>query len=412
MKRFNVLLLLSVLAALLGQTAGAQSPPEPAGTTAAPQQQDAQSKPQQPTSPQDQSAGVTQPARPSQPPVLRGTNRDLIDRKISPQDAASDEVGEGDVVRVDTTLISIPVSVMDRDGKYIPNLRQEDFRIWEDGAEQQVAYFASTEKPLTVVLMLDTSGSTLFKLQRIQDAAIAFVEQLRAHDLVMVVSFNDKIKVLSRPTNDRTVLRSAIRQTRGGSGTRLFDAVDQVINKELNGVEGRTAIVLFTDGVDTTSTRATYYKTVRAVVEFGALVYPVKYDTYSDLEVFGLGGGGQQGSPGGGSGGAGTSRAEYERGDRYLHDLARVSGARLYNADEHNLDQAFRLVAEELRRQYSVGYYPRKVPQPGDSRKIKVRVNQPELVVRTRDSYVFRPRAKASTDNVNSQSKSPLFKNE
>jgi len=130
MKSFNVLFLFSVLAVLLGQNAGAQSP---AGPTAPAQQQNAQSNSLPPTSsPQDQ-PGETQLARPPQPPVLRGTNRDLIDRKTSSQDASPDDVGEGDVVRVDTTLISIPVSVMDRDGKYIPNLRQKDFRIWEDG---------------------------------------------------------------------------------------------------------------------------------------------------------------------------------------------------------------------------------------------------------------------------------------
>jgi len=183
--------------------------------------------------------------------------------------------------------------------------------------------------------------------------------------------------------------------------------VDQVINKELNSVEGRKAIVLFTDGVDTTSKHASYYRTVRDVEEFDALVYPVKYDTYSDLGILDPGGGGQQGGPGGGSSRSGTSKAEYERGDRYLHDLARVSGARLYDAGQQNLDYAFRLVAEELRRQYSVGYYPKNTPHPGERRNIKVRVNRPALVVRTRDSYIFQPRAKASTHSVNSQPKLP-----
>ena len=83
----------------------------------------------------------------------------------SSRDAGPEEVGEGDVVRVETTLVSIPVSVMDRDGKYIPDLRKEDFRVWEDGVEQRVAYFASTEKPFTVALLIDTSGSTRFKLR-------------------------------------------------------------------------------------------------------------------------------------------------------------------------------------------------------------------------------------------------------
>jgi Ca-activated chloride channel family protein len=400
MKRIIVLVLVSVVAVLLGQTTGAQSP---VGPTTATQQQNPQSKPQ-PTasSPQDPTAGGTQPERPAKPPVLRGANHELLESKTSSKDSGPENVDEGDVVRIETTLISIPVSVMDRDGKYIPDLRREDFRIWEDGAEQQVAYFASTEQPFTVVLMIDTSGSTRNKLQEIQNAAIAFVMQLRPADRVMIVSFNDKIKILSPPTNDINLLRQAILRTERGDGTRLFDAVDQVVNKELHRIEGRKAIVLFTDGVDTSSRSGRYYYTMRDVEESGALVYPVKYDTYSDLDIA------DQGSA---NRGLGTSRAEYDRGDRYLRDLARVSGARVYDAGQHNLDYAFRRVAEELRRQYSVGYYPKKIPQPGDRRTIKVRVNKPELVVRTRDSYIFHPKPKASMLGGDSQTKSPIVKN-
>src|SRR5262249_11833752 len=120
--------------------------------------------------------------RPPAPPILRGSNEDP-NRDQNPTTAQKDngpeEYGEGDTLRVDTMLASLPVCVMDRDGKFIPNLRKEDFRIWENGAEQQVAYFASPEKPFTVALVLDTSGSTRNKLEEIQDAAIAFVEQLR-----------------------------------------------------------------------------------------------------------------------------------------------------------------------------------------------------------------------------------------
>src|ERR1700730_17387437 len=256
MKRFITLILLCSFAAALAQTAGAQSRPRRVGQTPLPpQQQEPQSQPQ------SQTDTASQASRPGRPPVLGGANRDPNEQRpgqqkptgTSSKDASPEEVGEGDVVRVDTTLVSIPVSVMDRDGKYIPDLRKEDFRVWEDGVEQRVAYFASTEKPFTVALLIDTSGSTRFKLGEIQDAAIAFVEQLRADDRVMVVSFSDKIRVLTQPTNDRYALRNAIRQTEPGSGTRLYDAVDQVIKQQFNRIEGRKAIVLFTDGVDTTS---------------------------------------------------------------------------------------------------------------------------------------------------------------
>ncbi|HSP61746.1 MAG TPA: VWA domain-containing protein [Pyrinomonadaceae bacterium] len=467
MKRIITLVLLSAFAGVLAQTASAQTRPRRVGQTQTSQQQDQQSQPQ-PT-PGDASAA----SRSSRPPVLGGANRNPNEQQpasTSTQNPGPEEVSEGDIVRVNTTLVSIPVSVMDRDGKYIPNLRKEDFRIWEDGVEQQVAYFASTEKPFTVALLIDTSGSTRFKLEEIQDAAIAFVNQLRADDRVMIVSFNDKIRVLTpQPTNDRALLRSAIRQTEAGNGTRLYDAVDQVINQYLNRIEGRKAIVLFTDGVDTTSKHASYEDNVRDAEELDALIYPVEYDTSTDTGVWnpgtrgggrrggGSGGGGQSsgnvvidilgsilgggsgnsrgngggngggGYPGGrgggrggrggggwpGGGGAGDSREEYERGDRYLHDLARVSGGRLYNAEQQNLDAAFRSVAEELRRQYSLGYYPKKAPQPGERRAIKVRVDRPELAVRARDSYVFQPGANNSAQGqTNSQPKPPVLKKE
>lgn len=379
---------------------------------------------------------VNQVGRPPAPPVLRGSNRDPNEPQptATPQKSNEpEEFGEGDILRVDTTLVSIPVSVMDRDGKFIPNLRQEDFHIWENGVEQRVAYFASVDKPFTVALVIDTSGSTKSRLMEIQDAATTFVNQLRPDDRVMVVSFSDRIRVLAQPTNDRYVLRNAIRMTEPGSGTRLYDAVDMIINEHFNRIEGRKAIVLFTDGVDTTSKRASYESNVRDAEELDALIYPVKFDTYAEMVGGGWPGGGGGGSQrgkggilddlvsiilgggitinsGGGGGGRGTTREEYERGDQYLRDLARVSGARLYNAEMANLDFAFRSVAEELRRQYSLGYYPKIKPVAGERRGIRVRVRRPELVVRTRDSYVFQPNANSSAQSNQTQGKPPVLR--
>jgi VWFA-related protein len=325
-------------------------------------------------------------------------------------------VDAGDVIRVNTTLVTLPVSVMDRGGRYIPNLRKEDFRLWEDGVEQDVAFFASVDKPFSLVLMIDTSASTRFRLEDIQDAAIAFVNQLRPDDRVMVVSFDDRVRVLSEFTTDRYRLRNAIRQTETGSGTRLYDAVDLVINQRLTSVNGRKAICLFTDGVDTTSRHASYQSNLRDVEELDALVYPVQYDTYSDMGGGGGGGGWPQngdilgqifggifGGKGGGhgGGGSGTSRHDYSLASRYLHDLADKTGARSFEADStQNLSYAFGQVAEELRRQYSLGYYPKSPAQAGQRRYIRVRVNQPNLAVRTRESYVFNSQGTINDDSA------------
>ncbi|MFN2516665.1 MAG: VWA domain-containing protein [Pyrinomonadaceae bacterium] len=369
-------------------------------------------------------------SRPSGPPVLGGATRTTGSNPGSqspvPVDNGSDEVASGDVIKVNTTLVTLPVSVMDRDGRYVPNLRKEDFRLWEDGVEHNVAFFSSVDKPFSVVLMLDTSGSTRFRLEDIQDAAITFVNKLRQDDLVMVVSFDDEVRVLSEFTNDRYRLRDAIRRTRTGDGTKLYDAVDLVINQRLNRISGRKAVVLFTDGVDTTSKRASYASNVRDAEELDALVYPVQYDTYTDvgrggstwpgagrrsdspvdilIQILGginRGGVSRRGGGGSGGGGVGTSRHEYDLANLYLRELAERTGARNYQADStQNLSNAFANIAEELRRQYSLGYYPKTPAQAGQRRQIRVRVNQPNLAVRTRDSYVFNPSGTITEDTA------------
>ncbi|MGI9066270.1 MAG: VWA domain-containing protein [Pyrinomonadaceae bacterium] len=338
-----------------------------------------------------------------------------------------EEVEAGDVIKVNTTLVTLPVSVLDRDGRYIPNLKKEDFRLWEEGVEQNVAFFSSVDKPFSLVLMIDTSGSTRFRIEDIQDAAITFVNQLRPDDQVMVISFDDDVRVLSEFTNDRYRLRDAIRRTRTGNGTRLYDAVDMVINQRLARVSGRKAVILFTDGVDTTSRRGTYNGNIRDAEELDALIYPVQYDTFMDVGGGGstwpgtsrgpsspvdilaqiLGGisiGGGRGGGGGrgpGGGGVGTSRRDYEIANRYLRELSERTGARSYQADSiQNLATAFANIAEELRRQYSLGYYPKSPAQAGERRQIRVRVNQPNLAVRTRDSYVFNPSGTTPQDTA------------
>jgi len=368
------------------------------------------------------------------PPTLGGAIGTGADSNARTTTAASgdndsSEVDENEVVRVNTSLVTIPVSVMDRAGKYVPSIRQAEFRIWEEGVEQEIAYFATVEKPFTVALVIDTSGSTKYRLPEIQDAAIAFVNQLRPEDRVLVVSFDDEVRVLSEATSDRARLRDAIRRVRPGEGTKLYDAVDFIINQRFNRIDGRKAILLFTDGVDTTSRRASYESNARDAEELDALIYPVQYDTYDSraasqgggiggvyggggsrrrsggiagilgdilsggtISIGNGGGGGRRGGGGGGTNCTGCTREEYERGNAYLNDLARLSGARLYRAETtRDIEGAFSLVAEELRRQYSLGYYPKQQAQSGQRRRIKVRVTRPDLAVQARDSYIFNP---------------------
>jgi VWFA-related protein len=322
-----------------------------------------------------------------------------------------EEVGEGDVVRIETNLVTVPVSVLDRQGRYVPGLRKEDFRVLENGVEQRIAYFEPTEKPFTVALVLDTSSSTRFRLWEIKNAAIAFAKQLRPQDRVLVVTFNEKVLLLTEATNDLNVVSAVIEYNANtGTATRLYDAVSLVIKERLNKIPGRKAIVLFTDGVDTGSYDATYHSTLREVEELDALIYPIKYDTTDYMRA--MQGGGNAtivttttgnwpfpsssssrviyGTPSGGTL-PGTSSSDYAMADQYLHQLADKTGARLYEAnDPAQLADAFSRIAEELRRQYSLGYYPPTRVQGGERREIKVRVNRPNLGVRARTSYMQR----------------------
>lgn len=343
------------------------------------------------------------------PPVLRGAGRTTAEMTTDEADTA-EMTDDDDIIKLETTLVTLPVSVLDRNGRFVSGLQQRDFRIFEDGIEQKLDYFLSVEQPFTVVLLLDVSNSTQFQITEIQDAAITFVDQLRRDDRVMVISFDEKVRVLSRPTNDRYQLRNAIRQANFGGGTSLYDAVDEVINRQLRFIKGRKAIVVFSDGVDTTSRRADYQSTLRDAEEIDALIYPIRYDTFRDMrgstggggapfprrsgrvtigDVIGIILGGGNVAIGGGGGTRGTSREDYENGRRYLEELAQKSGGRNFEAsDTYNLDIAFRSIAEELRRQYSIGYYPEKIGQKGDRKQIRVRVMRPNLVVRAKTSYI------------------------
>ncbi|HEX7295523.1 MAG TPA: VWA domain-containing protein [Pyrinomonadaceae bacterium] len=318
----------------------------------------------------------------------------------------AEEVSEGDIVRIDTNLVTVPVSVLDRDGRFISDLRREQFKVFENGVEQKLDYFESTEKPFTVALLLDTSGSTFFHLWEIKEAAINFAKQLRPQDRVLIVTFDNLVMLLTEATNDLNVITEVVqRNAVTGLSTRLYDAIDLVTKARLNKIDGRKAIVVFSDGVDTASYRATYKSTLREAEELDALIYPIQYDTTDFVDAqtrtnttvvtttikskrFPTQSSSEAiyGTPK--ASGPGTSIGDYKLADQYLHQLATKTGGRLYTAnDRTQLNSAFSKIAEELRHQYSLGYYPQTTVQSGERREIRVRVDQPNVAVRARDSY-------------------------
>jgi Ca-activated chloride channel homolog len=235
---------------------------------------------------------------------------------------------------------------------------------------------------------------------------------------VMVVSFDSKVRFHCDFTNDYEELRRAIDETRTGGSTKLYEAVDKTVDRMAE-IKGRKAIVLFTDGVDTASRRANYKNTLVKVEESGALVYPIRYDTENEQQ----GGAVPTANPSPGSNpwpwpspspsppnrrrwpfsqlaalmfpqwpsrapSVGGGSSDYRKGARYLQELADRSGGRLYQADTlYNLSQAFSNIAEELRHQYLLSYYPTNAKQDGSYRRVKVRVEKSEMIVRAREGY-------------------------
>src|SRR5262249_16310584 len=187
-------------------------------------------------------------------------------------------VEAGETVSIRTALVSIPVIGADQAGKYVPGLGKSDFRVLEDGVEQKVEEFATTEEPFNIVLMIDSSGSTRFKLEEIQNAAIAFVEQLRPQDSVMVVSFDSRVWVDTEFTNDHDRAREAIRKTRTGTATRLYDALFLVLTERLRDAQGRKAIVLFSDGLDQGSRISDPDGAMERAERQNAFIYTLQYE--------------------------------------------------------------------------------------------------------------------------------------
>ena len=201
----------------------------------------------------------------------------------SPEASPIEEAQEQDTLKIDTNLVTVPVIASTAEGNYIPDLRQEEFNISEDDEKQQVAFFATVSAPFHVVLLLDTSASTREKLSLIQQAAVAFVEQLQRADRVKVISFDNEVRELGDFTNDRAVLKSAIYQTASGQGTKLYDAF-QLALSSIKTIRGRKAIVLFSDGVDWHSDEATFDGTLHWLDEEGVIVYPIRFDTRDESE--------------------------------------------------------------------------------------------------------------------------------
>lgn len=341
------------------------------------------------------------------------------------------EIDEGDVVRVETQMVSVPAVVTNNGGRPLTGLRTENFALFENGEQQKITNFATTEAPFEIALLLDTSGSTRADVALIRQAANAFVDALRPGDRVAIVGFNTtgqgrtlgaKVEVLAKLTDNRETLRRAIESLGSSNGTPFYDALGRIADEVFRDapreeVLGRRAVVALTDGVDSSSDlefQSPRAKLIRAGIAcyfiqvntedfvedrllkdcqddgrltlsqkqlqryrrvFAPRARPEDFVDFCDMGSFER---------------MQVSRDLYNLARREMNELARASGGKNFLAASlGDARAAFALVATEIGTQYNLGYYPSNKARDGKFRMIKVEVQgvQDKAQVRAREGY-------------------------
>ncbi len=316
-------------------------------------------------------------------------------------------------VTLEGALIEVPIVVSDRTGHYVPNLREQDFELLEDGQRQEIAFFRSDRLPIHVALLMDTSLSTRFSLDEIKEAAIDFVNQLLPGDQVMVVSFAGQVTIEQVFTSDRRLLVDAVRRPQPSWGTQLYDAVYRTVDEHLREVDGRKAVVILSDGQDVGS-RVASQQAVGVCSESDVVVYGIRYPRAAEMK---RGRGGDPGSfpqdlprrrgnrlpnrprfPGMGwpfvspaveTEGQWQQPRAGRRNDPFMETVTSNTGGTIYSATAvSDIRTLFGKLAEELRHVYVIGYAPSNSLSNGGYRAIRVCVpSKPDLAVRHRLGY-------------------------
>jgi Ca-activated chloride channel homolog len=270
---------------------------------------------------------------------------------------------EAPTFKATTQIVSVPATVLDGQGRLVPNLDQDQFSILDNGKPQDIIFFQNETQPFSVVVMLDYSASMTSSLDLLRAAAEQFLLRMLPQDHGQVGAFSDKIEFSGAFTNDRDDLISALRDLQYGNPTRLWDAVDQSIDM-LKPIDGRKVVLVFTDGDDT------YSK-----IGFGSVLDHAKQ---SEVMVYAIGLQSQYFN---------GQRMVRSQPDRSLRKIAEETGGgyfELKKTDE--LAPTFTRVAQELHSLYTIGFSPAALD--GKEHKLDVRMKQAGQMARARKSYV------------------------
>jgi len=265
--------------------------------------------------------------------------------------------------RATTQLVSVPTTVLEADGRLVPGLDQDQFTILDNGKPQKITFFQNGTQPFTVVVILDFSARMTNNLDRLKDAAEAFLQRMLPQDKGQVGAFSDRIQFSGDFTNDRDDLIASLKDLEYGNATRLWDAVDESIDL-LKPVEGRKVVLVFTDGDDTYS-KVSFGKVMDHAKETETMVYAIGFhSTYFNGQ-----------------------RMVSSAPDRSLHKIAEETGGgyfELKKSDE--LAPTFTRVAQELHSLYTIGFEPQVLD--GKEHKLDVKMNKPGEIARARKSYI------------------------
>jgi len=279
---------------------------------------------------------------------------------------AQDEEPDETPIRVDTLLFTIPLTVSDKKGNFVSGLKKEDFTILEDGLNQKIELFQNEQSPMNVAILLDTSYSTRKVLKNIQKAARDFVRILRPGDRAMIVGFDSRTVFLTKLEADKKTLAGAVERVAVSreNGSDLYDAIAQVTRSYFAPLNGRKAIIALTDGI-VTGRGVSAQQTIDALQNSDTFFYPIIFKTES----------------------LGNGRAQKPVTVELLQIMAQETGGRFYEKDSTRLKEAFEAIAENLKYQYLLGFYPRNT-QTGTSR-IRVMVDGGNHFVRTKKKLDF-----------------------
>ncbi|HSO73326.1 MAG TPA: VWA domain-containing protein [Blastocatellia bacterium] len=292
----------------------------------------------------------------------------LRDKQTQPESTPQPQRAD-EPLRLHSDLVVVNVTVTDASGEYAHGLNAADFNISEDDAVQGVSSFAAEETPFAAAILIDMSGSMGYKFGLVRAAAASFIDHIRENDQVAVYGFNNKVRLLQEFSDSRDI-SDYVWDAKAEDSTRLYDCIDEAIEALVKRPEKRRAVVMISDGWDSSSRKATSASVMKKALSVGVTIYALDLIEASALN------------------GSGSEVMPLRRGRGEMKEFAGQTGGRYVNSPQGDgLDDEFNGIVEELRNQYTLTYYSTNQKRDGRWRKLNVNVSRQGMTTRARRGY-------------------------